>query len=446
MNITQERYSLLSLWLESFKVVNRCAGKLLWVILISIVLCILAGVVMLLTMGTSGAMAALQMGKTGQFVSMGAALAYFLFSLALNLYGVVFFTVCCRLIANEALKEKQSLPETFSGSVLPAIYQIATGFLLAIPMVFVGIIAAILARLSPVLTALFMLALFLVVGVRLCYSFIGIAVSGKGPINGIVHSWKMTTGKNFVDALLMILMLIGSVLLMYLFFGAIGYGLFIYIPLHFANSFSLAHPSLLWILVVFVLGVIALFWYFVLLAFPVLVFLNRNATLFDARNMDDKDMTFVPLPALELPEIHPNPEHMQQTESTVSTPVLTDDDLRSMQPQQAPTTPQPAPSPAPVEQQPQTLPPLDGVEVSKSSINTSEKDTDTLSKHLDQVYKPKPEDVVQYVDEDRMPTILFDDEMAKQLQANQAQFAKKSKDDKSDKKDDGPDIIKMSKF
>lgn len=436
MNITQERHSLIKLWLASLQVVNRCTGKLLWVILISIVLCMLAGVIMVLAMGTSGAVAVLQMGKTGQFAGLGAALAYFLSMLAMNLYGVVFFTVCCRLIANEALQERQSLPETFSSSVLPAIYQIAAGFLLAIPMVFVGIVAAILARVSPILTALFMLVLFFVVGVRLCYSFIGIAVGGKGPIDGIVHSWKMTAGKNFVDALLMILMLIGSVALMYVFFGAIGYGLFIYIPLHFANSFSLAHPSLIWILLAFVLGVIALFWYFVLLAFPVLVFLNRNAVLFDARNMGEKDTTFVPLPALALPDIHPNPnpEHLQQAQSTLRTPVP--DDLSKPAADNAAQA-------APAQEEPASI---SGVEVSKSSINTSEEDTNKLSEHLDQVYKPKPEDVVQYVDEDRMPTILFDDEMAKQLQANQAQSAPKSKDDNADKKDNGPDTIKMSKF
>ncbi len=443
MNITQERHSLVKLWLASLQIVNRCTGKLLWVILISIVLCVLAGVVMVLAIGTSGAVGALQMGRTGQVASLGAALIYFVFSLAINLYGIVFFTVCCRLIANQALEEKQSLPETFSSSVLPSIYQIAAGFLLAIPMVFVGIIAAILARVSPVLTVLFMLALFFVVGVRLCYGFIAIAVGGKGPIEGIVHSWKMTAGKNFIDALLMILMLIGSVVLMYAFFGAIGYGLFIYIPLHFANSFSLAHPSLIWILLALVLGVIALFWYFVLLAFPVLVFLNRNAVLFDPRN--GKDTTFVPLPALELPDIHPNPnpEHMQQAESTLRTPVVTDEELHAVQPQQ----PTPAPTPKPVgKQQPQAMPSLDGLGVSKSSINTSETDAQNLSEHLDQVYKPKPEDVVQYVDEDRMPTILFDDEMAKQLQDNQAQFAPKPKEEDSNKKDNGSDTIKMSKF
>ncbi len=437
MNILTERRSLIELWLESFKVVNRCTGKLLWVIIISVILFALAAGVMVLAVGTSGALAALQMGRASQAVGIGAVLAYMLFVLGTNIYGVVFCTVCWRVMANQATGETQPLAETFSSSVIPALYQIVAGILLAIPFMFLGIVAALLK--SSALMAVLMIILFFTVGVRLCYSFIAIAVAGKGPIEGFTHSWKMTAGKNYADALLMCLMLVGTVLLMYLFFGAIGYGFFVMIPLHFAGNFSLAHPSLPWILVALVLGVLAVFWYFVIIAFPVLVFINRHAVLFDARNIE-KDTTFVPLPSLELPGIQPNPEHMQQTESTVRSPMLTEEDLHPTQPA---ATPQPAPAPKP---QPQEMPSLEGLEVSKASINTSEKETDTLSQHLDKVYTPKADDVVQYGDEDRMPTILFDDEMAKQLQENQAQYTPKPKDENPDKKDNGPDTIKMSKF
>ena len=446
MDITQERYSLLRLWLESFKVVNRCTGKLAWVIIISILLFILVTAVLVLAVGTSGALAMLQMKNASQLMGAGAILAYFLVNLGTSIYGVIFFTVCCRLMANQALNNQQSLADIFSSSVLPALCQIAAGFLIAIPFVFAGIVSAILARISPLLSIVILLALFVWVGVRLCYSFISMAVANKGPIEGLTHSWKMTAGKNYLDTLLMCVLLAASALLMYAFFAAIGYGFFVMIPLHFAESFNLAHPSFIWILVACVLGILAIFGYFVLMAFPVLVFLNRNAVLFDARNMI-KDTTFVPLPALELPDIHPNPEHMQKTESTVhSTPVLTEADLQNAaQTAQPATPPTPAPQPA-AAQTPKNKPEIEGLEVSKSSINTSEEETNNLSEHLDQVYKPKPEDIVQYVDEDRMPTILFDDEMAKQLQANQAQFAPKNKEDAQDKKDNGPETIKMSKF
>ena len=448
MNILSERRSLIGLWLESFKVVNRCAGKLLGIILVSIALFALAAIILVLMMGTSGALAMLQMGKASQAVGIGAAIAYLLFTLGSNVYGLVFCTVCWRLFANQARGEQLPLTETFSGSVVPAIYQIAASFVLAIPMILLGIICAILMRLSAALVVLLLVGLFFGVIIRLFYSFIAIAVANKGPIEGFTHSWKMTAGsKNYIDTLLACLVIIGSVLLMYLFFAAITYGFAIMIPLHFANSFNLAQPSLIWILLAVVLGILALFAYFVIMAFPVLVFINRNAVLFDARTTQDS--TFVPLPELELPNITPNPEHMQQAESTVRVPMSTEENLTPIQTKEQPAAPvsAPQPVPTPVEKpQPQDMPALDGLKVSKSSINTSESETDSLSEHLDKVYKPQKEDIVQYSEEDRMPTILFDDEMAKQLQENQTQYAPKSKEDNSDKKDEDPGSIKMSKF
>ena len=137
----------------------------------------------------------------------------------------------------------------------------------------------------------------------------------------------------------------------------------------------------------------------------------------------------MPLPNLELPDISDNPAHAQQAETTVRLP--------KEEVQQALQTPQPAVQP--VSKKPE-------VQVTQSSIQTDDTETETLSEHLNQVYTPKPEDIVQYGDEDRMPTILFDDEMAKQLQENQAQFAKRKKEDNADGKKDGPDSIKMSKF
>ena len=401
-------------------------------------------------------LAMLRPGTASQAVGIGAVLTYLLFTLGSNIYAVIFYTVCWRLMANQAMKDQQPLSETFLSSVLPAIYQIAAGLIIAVPMVILGIICAMLMRISPALVALLMIGLFFSIAIRLCYSFIGIAIANKGPIEGLIHSWNMTSGKNYVDALFMCLFVIGSVFLMYLFFAAIGYGLFIMIPLHFANSFSLAHPSLIWILVALVLGILALFGYFVIMAFPVLVFINRNNVLFDARDLG-KDTSFVPLPALELPDIHPNPEHMQEAQSTIHSPTLTEEDLPQMQEEQ-PVAPAPAPASVPQaasapkpdstpEKNPQAQPvALEGLEVSKSSINTSEKETDSLSEHLNKVYTPQKEDIIQYGEEDRMPTILFDDEMAKQLEENQAQYAPKSKEDNADKKDEGPGSIKMSKF
>lgn len=454
MNITQERYSLLRLWLESFKVVNHCAVKLLWIILISAVLFAVAIGLFVLVAGGSTALAMVMGGKQAfapQTIGFGALLAYFAFVLCTNVYATLFFTVFNRLVASQASATPQPLAEVFSSSVIPTLYQIVAGILIGLAMFVVGIVFALSARISPVLVPILALVLFFAVGVRLFYSFIAIAVANKGPIEGIVHSWKMTSGKNYWDILLMVLIMAGSAILMYLLLAAIFYGLFITIPLHFSDSFSLAHPSLIWILVALVLGILAMFCYFVIMAFPVLVFVNRNAMLFDARDTQGNS-TFIPLPALELPNIQPNPNHMQQSQTTVRTPVVTEEDLNQAQEdlsaKQVVEEPEPA-APAPTAEkasEPQKMPSLEGLEVSKTSVNTSEKETDSLSQHLDKVYTPQKEDLSQHKEEDRMPTILFDDEMAQQLQKNQAIFAPESNKDNPDKGDDEPDSIKMSKF
>ena len=447
MNITQERHSLLKLWLESFKVVNRCAGKLIGILLISLVLWAMVIGVLMLVMGKNS----LFIMMAPQMFGIGYFMAYVALSLAMGIYSLLVYTVFVRLIANQALGEPQSLADTFSSSVLPTLYQIVFGIIIAIPFYLViWVVAAISQRISPtlmlVLVPVFLLVFFFAVGIRLFYGPLAIAVTGKGPVEGLVHSWKMTAGgTNYLDTLLVVLISFISAILVELFVLGIPYGAKIIIPLYFANGFNLAHPSLAWIIVgllaVLVIGILTAFAYVVIMAFPVLVFTNRNALLFDARG----NSPFVTLPEFELPTMHPNPDHMQQAESTLRTPILTDEDLKQAQES----------VPAPVEEksdtptsadkpQAQGMASLEGIGVSKSSINTSEKDTESLSKHLDKVYTPKKEDFVQYQEEDRMPTILFDDDMAKQLEENQAQYAPKPKE--NTEKDDGPDSIKMSKF
>ena len=87
---------------------------------------------------------------------------------------------------------------------------------------------------------------------------------------------------------------------------------------------------------------------------------------------------------------------------------------------------------------------VENVTVVKSSVKTVADDNE-FKEHLNQVYQPKPEDFVQYDEEDRMPTILFDDEMAKQIEENRQMWTKK--ENKTPQNEDGSDgeSIKMSK-
>ncbi len=425
MNITEKRENLFTLWLYSFSVVNRSVGKLVAVVVFSVFLFLVAMGILMLCFGTVGLLSQLNAMALSQTVSVGALVAYLLFTLGGNVYGLFFVTVCWRVLGAQAEEQPLPLSEAFSSSIMPALYQLGGAVVLAVPMVIVFAMVAFLR--SPVLMLLVLLAIFFTVGIRLCYSFISMAVANKGPIEGFMCSWDMTKGTGYVDALLMCLMTLGTVLLMELFYVAIAYGAFILIPTHFAQGFSFAGLSAGWILAAVLLLLLGIFMYFVALTFPVIVFLNRHAV---ASGISfERDSTFVPLPGLTLPDVGDNPAHAQASQTTVHAPQeKKPQPLQSAQPTVSPTSKIPE------------------VQVTQASIHTNETETEDLSEHLNQVYTPKPEDIVQYGDEDRMPTILFDDEMAKQLQENQAQFAKRKKEDNPQDKKDGPDSIKMSKF
>ena len=82
------------------------------------------------------------------------------------------------------------------------------------------------------------------------------------------------------------------------------------------------------------------------------------------------------------------------------------------------------------------------VQVLHASVKTHSTD-DSLDKHLNEVFQPRPQEEGVITEEDRMPTIVFDEEMAAQLQKEREQWEKKDSP-KSDK-DDGDQPVKMSK-
>ncbi len=81
------------------------------------------------------------------------------------------------------------------------------------------------------------------------------------------------------------------------------------------------------------------------------------------------------------------------------------------------------------------------VGIQKASIRTQE--AEDFSQHLEEVYNPQ-EHLEQALaqEEDRMPTILFDEEMARQLEKAQQDMQKQNSGE--NKQDNGPQSIKMS--
>lgn len=441
MEITAKKINLLRLWVESFSVVNRCTGKLVMAILCSVLLLGLAVGVVLLGFGTSALLAHFQMAVLAKSVGFVTLLIYFICALLGNCYSLFFMTVCWQIVAAEALGQRRPLSEFFSGSILPTLYQVVAALLLMIPYIVVVIVLAFLTRV-PFLMILVMIAVGLL-AVRICYSFIAIAVANKGPIEGLQLSWQMTTGMNYVDALLMCVTAMASVLLVEGVLFGIGYALYVNIPLHFAQGFSLAHLSFIWYLAGFVLAVILLFVFFALMTFPVLVFLNRYAPLMpNAQNKEDENI-FIPLPELELPQGNTQVNKPIQ-EVAPATPEVPQD-MKPLEAEPQPSTAATQQSVPPPPPAPAVMQGLEDLQVMHASVHTGEEDVNEITQHLNKVYTPKQEHLVQAGDEDRMPTILFDDEMAKELlkQTETPSKETKAEGDSNPPQDDGP--IKMSK-
>ena len=418
-----------------FVVINKCTGKLIKIVLCVGVLLALIMAVLIMAMGSGALLGKLQMFMTSPSAGTTGILAFLLFSVFSNLFVLFLMTVFWQIVSAETLNYKQPLSEAFSGSVWPTIYQLLTGLLFAVPSLLIFLTLAVATKLSVVLGLVGFLLVGLVL-IRFCYSFVAIAVDNKGPIEGLVHSWKLTAGKNYIDAVLFGLMFIGSMLLLEIFYALIAYAFRVIIPLYFADSFNLAHLSLFWWLGGFVVAILGIFYYLVILAFPVLVYLNRNAQEGVSSRLQNSSTVFIPLPDLDIPV---------QPDQPVQQPPLQQPQV-NMQEDIPPTLPTPPSAPVSdtshkTELQKQTMEEL-GIE--QTSVNTTEQDTNEITQHLQQVYTPRPEDVVQYADEDRMPTILFDDELAKQLQQGHDIVTNKQPSDPNEPTN-GDDSIRLSK-
>ena len=438
MNITGEKQPLTRLWLESFSVVNRCTGKLICAIVGFLILSgILVGAIVT-EVGWQKFMEQYMLYATTRTASTSFLLMYGGMSLGMNILGVLFTTACLRILNAHALQEPMPLIEAFSSAITPTIYQIVQYIIVSIA---VGIVAIGLFFIHPLVAVVGMLILCFALLFRFVFAWMAVAVDGKGPIEGLIYSWKLTKCC-LLDTLLMILIGLITSLLFY------GGGMAIMAILAKVLQGFLMQYKVLAGIFGFIGLIIMVFLWFVILTFPLLVFLNRKAVCMDERTGKAANPSVVDLPGVSIDPstLSPNPAHSQQAESTSRGPLPIYEEL-NLTPEEA--------QPAPQEQKPEpkfTPPPsrpieglqeLDTLEVSQSSINTTAKQADDLAEHLDQVYKPQEQDVVQYADEDRMPTILFDDELAKQLLNNNNPTPKTKPENGPDK--DGPDSIRMSR-
>ena len=309
-------------------------------------------------------------------------------------------TACVRIIAAQAEKTRETISDCFFNSLVPAFYLFIFQLIVNIVSGIAGAVSAFIPLVGPLLV----LVPFVYFTIRLMlFGPLCIILRGQGPIAAFSYSWQLTSGHFWY--------LFGaSVLacgLYVLAIGAVLYGIVVGIPLYFADSFSLANLSIGWIIAFIVIALFFLFMAVSLYAFFVLLFLQID---FENANGPQSAGTYQPAP-------------MYVTQGhTMSQRDAAPDGVVFQGGQQ--------------------------VEIMQASIQ-SEADNEALHQHLDQVYTPQPEINVEYKEEDRMPTILFDDEMAKQVEERQnflhQQLSKNKQNAKKDDDDDSTFSIKMSK-
>lgn len=398
----REQHNLARLLIESFALLNRCGGALLGYLA--------AGVLLFAT----------------EFALLWIGVPNFILKVANIFFSAYFGVVLLRIFGAKAEQTDESVSNAFSASVFPAFYQIAFNFLYGAVWVLIGIVFALAFKgnetlsgwmiafvtrtagtgtvVAAVLTLLAIAAVPLYIGARLLYAPVAIALREQGPVSAIMYSFELTSGKRVLTAL-------GAMLIIFLlpvaFLAAAAYGGYVAIPLYFADSFNLAQLSPAWIGALIAVGLVYMGIILALPAFLLLVFLNQDY----GHNRD----SFTPQAELELAS--------RETQVFgAGNNVLPPGVGNIVRPED-----------------------VQGVQVVKSSVRAASEDSIT-QQHLQQVYQPKPEDLLQYTEEeDRMPTILFDDDMARQIEQQRQQWQTKQQQDKTQKGEDDAPSVKMSK-
>ncbi|MBQ3667381.1 MAG: hypothetical protein II913_04915 [Elusimicrobiaceae bacterium] len=142
----------------------------------------------------------------------------------------------------------------------------------------------------------------------------------------------------------------------------------------------------------------------------------------------EQDAIFIPLPELEIPTQAATPE---QASNNNPSPLPQTEIPQNAVPTEQPATQQPSG--------------METLQITKTSVNTTEEDASEITQHLHQVYTPRDKEAVQHTEEDRMPTILLDDELAQQLEHQFLEEHKKQHPTQHDDSSEDDNPIQLSK-
>jgi len=389
VDITKKQ-SLLKLWIPTFQAVNNTIGMLIKVLALFFL--------PLLFLGAAAAM-------MPHFPLAGIVAV--LFAVILGFLFCILPTVLTRQYAAHLEQRVEAISQSITASVLPTIFIVVVGLLCGVVFaLLIGLLFVMhFSKLAFLVWGVLMIALVLLVGVRLIYTVTAIAIREKDPIEAMEYSWRMTEGKGYWRALGMWgFLLLGSIVP-----SVIRLAMQYFIPLYMPVDFS-SWPIILLIAIAIVLLFIGIAINLLVFVYPIVVFINTENTKLSKEWAKPAEMHVVNKhKASTVKTQDGNGEVKFEGEETIR---LSAEEIQSITVQSTPVA--------------------------------AEGGEKNLQAHLDQVFQKAPEGVAQSGDEDRMPTILFDDEMAQQLEENRKMFNKKE-DKKSENNDEGPGSVKMSK-
>lgn len=388
-----KKQSLLALWVPTFQVVNNNIGMLVKMVAIFFLPPLLLNIL-------SGILAPQVPGIDLVFKIFTAIYSFFT--------GWTFLTVFMRQYAARLQDRVEAFSQSFAAAILPPIFMLIVWLIFSIGLALIMGLFLILrfSIVTTILWAILLVAYLLFVGVRFVYANQAIVLQEKGPVEAIEHSWRLTEGSGYWRALGMCLYLCLAAMLPFLFTAAAVHFVPLYMPVNFA-SWPWAILLTLALMMLFVYAAFCC----LLHVYPIVVFINTDNELHSTEWAKPADMRVVNKHAPSTIKTDDGQAEVKfNGEETIR---LSAEEIQSL--------------------------------TVKSTPVAAEGEDENLQAHLDEVFKKAPEGIAQSGDEDRMPTILFDDEMAQQLEENRKMWTKKDDKNSGKKDDNGPESIKMSK-
>ena len=386
MELKQKRLSFFQLLGCALKTANRVFGAALGLYFL-----------MLLWIIALAIIAVLLFRMMGPQVMMMAPLLQIPLGLINGFFGIVLSMALLQLIAARIEDRKIGVFHSIKISLLPSVYFLLSSILLAIGFIIIFVAAA-LSHSAIVVFFTYVVLFF----VCLPFWFVqqAIALREQGPINALIYSWKLGIA-NYGRLLLMLLMACGCVFIIVLAVACVIKAL---LSGTFISRDMLQFQIMMWmaqtpkLYIFFGLLIFALLYGYALLtfiSFTTALFLNLDYNTNGFGSDDTAEM-------LDISEIE------QEAVPVVPVPV---------------NTPK--------------------IEVTHASVSTFHEEVEPS--HLEQVYQAQ-DHVAQTLEqeEDRMPTILFDEDMARQLQENERKMQEKQTNTNKNSQDEGPASIKMS--